>query len=85
MRQVEAEAEMAVEQQALMENVGAELRREPFCSRREPSVRLSAILQPQRFVTEQTRRAQPTAASASGNDTPSNRASGAPKAWRSLT
>src|SRR5208282_575743 len=32
---------------------------EPLGSRREPSVRLSAILEPQRFVAEQTRGAQP--------------------------
>src|SRR5208282_1945885 len=32
---------------------------EPLGSRREPSVRLSAILEPQRFIAEQTRGAQP--------------------------
>src|SRR5579863_2247858 len=46
MRQVEAEAEMAVQEQALMDDLDREFRRPPFASRREPSVRLVLVAQP---------------------------------------
>lgn len=46
MRQVEAEAEMAVQQQALMDHLGCEFRRPPLAARRQPAVGFALIAQP---------------------------------------
>src|ERR1700679_1033897 len=46
MRQVQAEAEMTMQQQTLMEHLHREFGRPPFTSGGEPSVRLTAILEP---------------------------------------
>jgi len=44
-----------MQQQALMQHLRRQLGREPLGAGREPSVRLAAILEPQRFVAKETR------------------------------
>src|SRR5689334_18256155 len=58
MGQVEAESEMAMQQQTLMEHLGRQLRRPPFCSGRNPSMLLALVFKPQGLVTKQPGRPQ---------------------------
>src|SRR5438552_7021129 len=46
MGQVEAEAEMSVQEQALMDHLDREFRRPPLASRGQPPVRLPLVTQP---------------------------------------